>query len=219
MSWISPRLVPCRQGSVERAGAYRLEHYNIELLARSRSSSPSDRSGDRPGQTSQTGWRLWRAQRLRRAASQTPSREGVCWGEAVRRTPFDSSSTVRLTRRVHEVTLGAAPHRRRHLHRRAKRGFSKNYVRRSGCLCNLARGCKLAHRPQRLPEQLDHAESIALVRGRPFVSSWVELVIAQSVTADRHFFRSCEQHSLNRPPDAPYCAGFARISSQKSRQK
>ena len=125
MSWISPRLVPCRQGSVGRAGAYRLEHYNIELLARSRSSSPSDRSGDRPGQTSQAGWRLWRAQRLRRAASQAPSREGVCWGEAVRRTPFDSSSTVRLTRRVHEVTLGAAPHRRRHLHRRAKRGVSE----------------------------------------------------------------------------------------------
>ena len=92
---------------------------------RSRSSSPSDRSGDRPGQTSQAGWRLWRAQRLRRAASQAPSREGVCWGEAVRRTPFDSSSTVRLTRRVHEVTLGAAPHRRRHLHRRAKRGVSE----------------------------------------------------------------------------------------------
>ena len=92
-------------------------------------------------------------------------------------------------------------------------------TRRSWCLCNLARGCKLAHRPQRLPEQLDHAESIALVRGRPFVSSWVELVIAQSVTADRRFFRSCEQHSLNRPPKAPYCAGFARINPQRSRQK
>ena len=176
MSWISPRLVPCRQGSVGRAGAYRLEHYNIELLARSRSSSPSDRSGDRPGQTSQAGWRLWRAQRLRRAASQAPSREGVCWGEAVRRTPFDSSSTARLTRRVHEVTLGAAPHRRRHLPIAARSAaLAKFCVGRSWCECNPTRGCKLAHRRRRLPEQLDRAESIAPGLVGRFVSRWVEL--------------------------------------------
>ena len=48
----------CRQGSVGRAGAYRLMHIHIELLARSLASSPDDRSGDRPGQTSQTRWRL-----------------------------------------------------------------------------------------------------------------------------------------------------------------
>ena len=122
----------------------------------------------------------------------------------MRRTPFDSSSSARLTRRVREVTLGIAEGTYTAARRAA---LAKFYVGRSWCLCNPARVCKLAHHPQRLPEQLDHAESIALVRRRPYVSGWVELVIAQSVRLTGTFSEVANNTVSIAPPMPPIVPG------------
>ena len=97
--------------------------------------------------------------------------------------------------------------------------LAKFCVGRSWCECNPARGCKLAHRRRRLPEQLDRAESIERGAQPSIVSRWIELVMTQSVTADRHFFSNQHPASLHLPPNAPQYAVFNRINPQRSCRK
>ena len=61
------------------------------------------------------------------AACSVPRCEGGCWGEAVRRTRCRLVIRCEMWTRgaCCGVTLGAAPHCRRHLHRRAKRSVSE----------------------------------------------------------------------------------------------
>ena len=130
----------------------------------------------------------------------------------------------------HQVRDGRAEsaksHSRRRLHiaegtctAARSAALAKFCVGRSWCECNPARGCKLAHRRRRLPEQLDRAESIERGAQPSIVSRWIELVMTQSVTADRHFFSNQHPASLHLPPNAPQYAVFTRINPQRSCRK
>ena len=91
------------------------------------------------------------------AACSVPSCEGGFWGEAVRRTTCRLVIRCKMwTRGACGVTLGAAPHRRRHLHRRAKRGVSE-----------FLRGEVRVHVPSGTDTHREHTASVRTQATRP----------------------------------------------------
>ena len=216
-----------RAGSGARAGAHLVEHTNVGLLAYSlyaahRRTGRVTGLAEREGMAPVTGGTAFEVSGVtQQAACSVPSCEGDCWGEAVRCTRCRLVIRCEMwTRGACGVTLGAAPHYRRHLHCRAQRGFSKFCVVRRGCVCILARGTQAgAPSSAATPTNLDRAESIGGVPRKPSVSCWVELEVTMKLPADRDFFPNVEPSGVNLPPIAHQYAGFIHFNAQSSCEK